>query len=134
MKENIYSRNAVYETLKAKRRQPARLLIAQNAQFDVNYMNEMYRRVGKPAPNDIGVDTVKIFRKFLTPALKKFQSDELLEYNPYSVERVSINGQKIPAKKLSAAAKKSGKLGQRARLAKTLKGMKWVLLAQLRLT
>lgn len=32
MKENIYSRNAVYETLKAKRRQPARLLIAQNAQ------------------------------------------------------------------------------------------------------
>ena len=52
-----------------------RVLVAQNAQFDVNYMNEMYRRVGKPAPNDIVVDTVKIFRKFLTPALKKFQSD-----------------------------------------------------------
>ena len=32
MKENIYSRNAVYETLKAKRRQPIRLLIAQNIQ------------------------------------------------------------------------------------------------------
>jgi hypothetical protein len=32
-------------------------------------------------------------------------------------------GQKIPAKKLNAAAKKSGKVGQRARLAKTLKGM-----------
>jgi len=31
-------------------------------------------------------------------------------------------GKKIPAKKLDAAAKKSGKLGQRARLAKTLKG------------
>lgn len=30
---------------------------------------------------------------------------------------------KIPAKKLDAAAKKSGKLGQRARLAKTLKGL-----------
>jgi hypothetical protein len=29
-------------------------------------------------------------------------------------------GKKIPAKKLNAAAKKSGKLGQRARLAKTL--------------
>jgi|TARA_R110000824_G_scaffold6468_5_gene29828 hypothetical protein len=29
-------------------------------------------------------------------------------------------GQKIPAKKLNAAAKKGGKLGQRARLAKTL--------------
>ena len=33
-------------------------------------------------------------------------------------------GQKIPAKKLNEAAKKGGKLGQRARLAKTLKGFK----------
>lgn len=33
-------------------------------------------------------------------------------------------GEKIPAAKLSAAAKKPGKLGQRARLAQTLKGMK----------
>ena len=33
-------------------------------------------------------------------------------------------GKKIPAKKLTAAAKKPGKLGQRARLAKTLKGLK----------
>lgn len=30
-------------------------------------------------------------------------------------------GQKIPPSKLNAAAKKGGKLGQRARLAKTLK-------------
>lgn len=30
-------------------------------------------------------------------------------------------GKKIPAKKLNAAAKKGGKLGKRARLAKTLK-------------
>ena len=34
------------------------------------------------------------------------------------------SGQKIPAKKLAAAAKKPGKLGQRARLAETLKKMK----------
>ena len=33
-------------------------------------------------------------------------------------------GQPIPAKKLAAAAKKPGKMGQRARLAQTLKGMK----------
>lgn len=33
-------------------------------------------------------------------------------------------GQKIPAKKLNAAAKKGGKLGQRARLAKTLKKLR----------
>jgi hypothetical protein len=33
-------------------------------------------------------------------------------------------GEKIPASKLASAAKKPGKLGQRARLAETLKGMK----------
>jgi hypothetical protein len=33
-------------------------------------------------------------------------------------------GKKIPAKKLAAAAKKGGKMGQRARLAETLKGFK----------
>jgi len=33
-------------------------------------------------------------------------------------------GEPIPAKKLVAAAKKPGKIGQRARLAETLKGMK----------
>ena len=33
-------------------------------------------------------------------------------------------GKPIPAAKLDAAAKKSGKLGQRARLAKTLRGMR----------
>lgn len=33
-------------------------------------------------------------------------------------------GEKIPAGKLAAAAKKPGKLGQRARLAQTLKKMK----------
>jgi hypothetical protein len=33
-------------------------------------------------------------------------------------------GEKIPAGKLAAAAKKPGKIGQRARLAKTLKKMK----------
>lgn len=33
-------------------------------------------------------------------------------------------GQKIPAKKLAEAAKAPGKLGQRARLAQTLKGFK----------
>ena len=33
-------------------------------------------------------------------------------------------GEKIPAKKLAKAAKAPGKMGQRARLAQTLKGMK----------
>ena len=34
------------------------------------------------------------------------------------------DGKTIPAKKLAAAAKKPGNLGQRARLAETLKGLK----------
>lgn len=33
-------------------------------------------------------------------------------------------GEKIPAEKLAAAAKKPGKMGQRARLAQTLRKMK----------
>lgn len=33
-------------------------------------------------------------------------------------------GEKIPAKKLAAAAKKPGKMGQRARLAQTMRGFK----------
>lgn len=33
-------------------------------------------------------------------------------------------GKKIPAKKLNKAAKSGGKLGQRARLAKTLSGLR----------
>ena len=33
-------------------------------------------------------------------------------------------GKKIPSKKLAAATKKPGKLGKRARLAETLKGLK----------
>ncbi len=40
-------------------------------------------------------------------------------------EQLGIKGKKkIPAKMLDRAAKAPGKLGQRARLAKTLKGMK----------
>jgi hypothetical protein len=40
-------------------------------------------------------------------------------------ESLGVKGDKpIPAKKLAAAAKKPGKMGQRARLAQTLKGLK----------
>lgn len=34
------------------------------------------------------------------------------------------SGEKIPTKKLASAAKKPGKIGQRARLARTLRGFK----------
>ena len=40
-------------------------------------------------------------------------------------EALGVKGDKpIPAKKLAAAAKAPGKMGQRARLAQTLKGLK----------
>jgi len=61
-----------------------RVLVAQNAPFDVKYVNEMYHRIGETPPNDIVVDTVVIFRKFLVPALKKFMASSKAgeELNP----------------------------------------------------
>ena len=41
MKENIYSRNAVYETLRAKRRQPIRLLVVDNIQ-EKGHLSEIF--------------------------------------------------------------------------------------------
>lgn len=52
---------------------PDRVLVAQNAPFDNAFINKMYERIGKTPPDDIVVDTVVIFRKFLTPGLKMFQ-------------------------------------------------------------
>ena len=39
-------------------------------------------------------------------------------------ESLGVKGEKIPAGKLAKAAKAPGKMGQRARLAQTLKGLK----------
>jgi hypothetical protein len=50
---------------------------------------------------------------FIKEAIKK----------PGALRKVK-KGEKIPAGKLAAAAKKPGKMGQRARLAQTLKGLK----------
>ena len=54
---------------------PDRVLVAQNAPFDVGFLNNMYQRIGREPPDDISVDTVVIFRKFLTPALKMFKAN-----------------------------------------------------------
>ena len=50
-----------------------------------------------------------------------YKDGEAMDLN--HIAEVIKAGDKIPAKKLNAAAKESGKLGQRARLAKTLRGM-----------
>ena len=51
----------------------SRVIVAQNAPFDVGYVNEMFKRVGKPAPDDLVVDTVQIFKKYITPLVKKMK-------------------------------------------------------------
>ena len=65
-----------------------------------------------------GTEPTKLFKKggWIKDAIKK----------PGALhEQLGVpKGQKIPAKKLATAAKAPGKLGQRARLAETLKGLK----------
>lgn len=46
------------------------ILIAQNAQFDVRYVNVAFRRAGLEVPQDFVVDSAEIFRKYLVPVLK----------------------------------------------------------------
>ena len=55
---------------------------------------------------------------------KKWIGDAIRKPGALREELHVHEGKNIPEKKLNAAAKKPGKLGQRARLAKTLKKIK----------
>jgi hypothetical protein len=57
-------------------------------------------------------------------ATKNWIKDAIKKPGALKKEMGVPEGKKIPAKKLAAAAKKPGKMGQRARLAETLKGFK----------
>jgi hypothetical protein len=57
-------------------------------------------------------------------ATKNWIKDAIKKPGALRAEMGVKKGEKIPAKKLAKAAKAPGKLGQRARLAETLKGMK----------
>ena len=57
-------------------------------------------------------------------ATKSWIKDAIKKPGALRKELGAKKGEPIPAKKLAAAAKKPGKLGQRARFAETLKGMK----------
>ena len=57
-------------------------------------------------------------------ATKNWIKDAIKKPGALRKELGAKKGEPIPAKKLAAAAKKPGKMGQRARLAETLKGMK----------
>lgn len=50
------------------------LMVAQNAPFDVKYINVAFRRAGLEVPNDEVLDTVTIFKKFLTPVVSDLES------------------------------------------------------------
>mgnify|MGYP003352210383 CR=1 FL=1 len=74
--------------------------------------------VRKDNPNDVTMykEGGDVSEKWIQKAIKK--------PGALRAELGAKKGQPIPAKKLAAAAKKPGKIGQRARLAQTLKGMK----------
>ncbi|MDN7825108.1 hypothetical protein QZN01_20870 [Burkholderia cenocepacia] len=55
---------------------------------------------------------------------KKWIADAIKKPGALHKELGVPAGKKIPAKKLASAAKKGGKVGQRARLAETLKGLR----------
>ncbi|MCA7976792.1 hypothetical protein LGM57_10715 [Burkholderia cepacia] len=55
---------------------------------------------------------------------KKWIADAIKKPGALHKELGVPAGKKIPVKKLASAAKKGGKVGQRARLAETLKGLR----------
>jgi hypothetical protein len=57
-------------------------------------------------------------------ATKNWIKDAIKKPGALRSELGAKKGEPIPAKKLAAAAKKPGKISQRARLAETLKGLK----------
>ena len=57
-------------------------------------------------------------------ATKNWIKDAIKKPGALRKELGAKKGEPIPTKKLAAAAKKPGKMGQRARLAETLKGLK----------
>ena len=86
------------------------------------------RGMGDISPNKMpGKKTIKRKDKPEDVAMYKkggWIKDAIKKPNALREELGVKKGEKIPAKKLAKAAKAPGKLGQRARLAETLKGMK----------
>ena len=44
-----------------------RILVAQNAPFDARFIKKMYQRIGMRTTQDTIIDTVQIFKQFLSP-------------------------------------------------------------------
>lgn len=71
------------------------VLVAQNAPFDVQYINIAFRRAGLQVPDDVVIDSVIIFKKFLTPVIKdletKMASGEIPEDQKEQVQNMINN-------------------------------------------
>jgi DNA polymerase III epsilon subunit-like protein len=71
------------------------VLVAQNAPFDVQYINVAFRRAGLEVPDDVVMDSVVIFKKFLTPVVKdletKIANNEIPEEQKQQVENIIKN-------------------------------------------
>jgi len=81
------------------------LLVAQNTTFDVEYINIAFRRAGIPVPDDEAIDTVAIFRKYLTPVVldltNKLENGEIPEEQIPEVQKFK--------KELINVSKRTGK-------------------------
>lgn len=68
------------------------LMVAQNTPFDVKFINIAFRRAGLEVPDDEAIDTVVIFKKYLSPVVldleKKLSSGEIPEEQRPQVEHI----------------------------------------------
>jgi DNA polymerase III epsilon subunit-like protein len=56
---------------------PNRILVAQNAGFDVKQVNFLLQRVGLPVPQEKVFDTITFFRKYLVPIMKSLNAKKM---------------------------------------------------------
>lgn len=79
------------------------------------------RAIGRPFTN---TEYDKLLENAMTKSKDKWIQGAIKKPGALHKQLKVPMDKKIPAKKLEKAAEKGGKLGQRARLAETLKGMK----------
>jgi len=68
------------------------LMVAQNTPFDVKFVNIAFRRAGLEVPDDEAIDTVVIFKKYLSPVIldleNKLNNGEIPEEQKPQVEHI----------------------------------------------
>lgn len=69
-----YGPSVMEDFLKFIDQYPNRILVAQNAGFDVKQVNYLLQRVGLPVPQEKVFDTITFFRKYLVPIMKSLDA------------------------------------------------------------